>query len=238
MAAAQRSPDGPSRPPARPPKAKASADSGMANVRMPQPSTASSTAASSTPHASATQSRIARLQRVPGAEVAVERPALEQAARQAERVLARAVVADPRRPRAARAARGSRGRSGPQPSAASWRPQARRISPTTARAPPPPPWEAQASARCRSPSAKRSSTPARTLPSACSGLEAERANTGRAASGPVAAPSGSTAHQAIRCSLSRAPPRRATTRIRSAPPAGRRASGVVSPSGSRPSRPT
>jgi hypothetical protein len=39
------------------------------------------------------------------AEVAVERPVLGQAAREAERVLARAVVPDPRPPRAARRAR-------------------------------------------------------------------------------------------------------------------------------------
>ena len=38
------------------------------------------------------------LERMPGAEVAVQRPALVQAAGEPERVLARAVVADPRRP--------------------------------------------------------------------------------------------------------------------------------------------
>ena len=210
-------------------------DSGMAKVRIPQPSTASSTTWSSTPHASATQSRMGRLQRVPGAEVAVERPALEQAARQAERVLARAVVADPRGPRPVRR-RGSRGSAGPQPSAASWRPHARRISPTPATCSSPPPWEAQASARCRSPSAKRSSTPARTLPQRLQrlgGRAGEHGQGGVGAGSRAVGLHGAPGDQVLALART-APPRHDADQE---PASGRRAR-IGSPSGSRPSRPT
>lgn len=64
IAAAQRSPAGPSPPLASPANARASAASGTANVRIPQPSVASSDGAE-TPHASITQSRIARCSRCP-----------------------------------------------------------------------------------------------------------------------------------------------------------------------------
>ena len=70
-------------------------------------------------------------------------------------------------------------------------------------------------------SRKRSSTPARTppRPAAARPPSARRREIGVR---PVGVASGATAHQATRCSISRIEPRRAYTRVRSAPPGGER----------------
>ena len=116
------------------------------------------------------------LQRMRGVEVALDRPALDHAQGEAERVLARAVVVDaPRRSRQG----GGRHRvarrhdaAGQVPDAQARRRRGSRTPGRRARATPP--CDAQASARWRSSSPRRSSTPARTAGSACSGLAAER----------------------------------------------------------------
>ena len=123
------------------------------------------------------------------------------------------------------AARGSRGSSGPQPSAPSTRPHASSTSATTATWSGDPPCEAHASARWRRSSPKRSSTPARTLPSACSGLTAERAKTGQVAVGAgdrSVRPRSRTRRRGARTRPRR--PAAATTRVRTPAPASARGS--------------
>ena len=164
------------------------------------------------------------LQRMADAEVAVERPALRHAAGESERVLARAVVAEPRRAHAVGDARVER-----QLRTAGERVlhQAARVEHlgddvgVVARA------AVRRARRARGGAGRGGSArarPARTLPSACSGLTAERAKTGRSGSGPATLPSGCTTHQATRCSDSTAPPRSATTRVRTRAPASGRGS--------------
>ena len=92
------------------------------------------------------------LQRMRGVEVALDRPALDDAQREPERVLARAVVVDaPRRARAGRRPPpGRAAATAPQARCPTPRPQAARISATRATCSGEPPCEAQAIARWRS----------------------------------------------------------------------------------------
>ena len=124
------------------------------------------------------------LERMADAEVPVERPALLDAAGEAERVLARAVVADPRGGVAGRS-RGSSGSSGPQPSAPSTRPVASSTSATTPTCAAEPPWEAQASARWRVPSPKCSSDARADAPQRLQRLHRGAGEHGQAAVGPL-----------------------------------------------------
>ena len=231
------------RPEARRPRAgrtrAASADSGTANVRMPQPSVASSLAA-------VDAARLGDRRRAsrPGAggrrgssrRAASPRPGSGRARTRACPSSCGGSATALRAP----AARGSSGSSGPQASASSSRPHASSTSATTPTCAAEPPCDAQASARCRV-----AELEALEHAGAHAAERLQRLDRGAREHGQVGIragrphPSGSATHQATRCSDSTAPPRSATTRVRSASPASARGSRSISRSAtSRPYQPS
>ena len=191
---------------------------------MPQPSVASSDGGGD---AAGLDDAVAHraLERVPGAEVAVERPVLREAAREPE---ARAcpsscggsATAAGRRRRAGRS-----GSSGPQPSAPSTSPQAASTSATHCDV-----RVGAAVRRAREREVAVAEPEALEHAGAHAAERLQRLDRRAREHGQVRVrpgrrdPSGCTTHQATRCSDSTAPPRRATTRVRSAPPASARGS--------------